>query len=119
MVGWFSVNVVVLATTALMEARRSGGTLPVWEPFCWEISSCMVLLLLIPLGLCLAKPLNLIALGDEAAHSLGTFLGRTRWLAMACAVAAATTPPRPAAPRRSNVWAASPACARWSIASTI
>lgn len=51
LVGWFGVNVVVLATTALMEVRRSGGTLPVWEPFCWEISSCMVLLLLIPLGL--------------------------------------------------------------------
>lgn len=28
-----------------------GKTLALWEPFCWEISSCLILLLLIPLGL--------------------------------------------------------------------
>ncbi|EGH45943.1 transport system permease protein, partial [Pseudomonas syringae pv. pisi str. 1704B] len=44
------------------------------------------LLLLIPLSLLLAKPLNLIGLGDEAAQSLGTGLTRTRWLAMGSAV---------------------------------
>lgn len=48
---WFGLNVLVLATTTLMEVRRSGGTIPTWEPFCWEISSCLVLLLLIPIGL--------------------------------------------------------------------
>lgn len=51
MVSWFGINVVVLATTTLMEVQRSGATIPVWEPFCWEISSSIVLLLLIPLGL--------------------------------------------------------------------
>ncbi|EPN55946.1 iron(III) dicitrate transport system, permease protein FecD, partial [Pseudomonas syringae pv. actinidiae ICMP 19079] len=34
----------------------------------------------------LAKPLNLIGLGDEAAQSLGTSLKRIRWLAMGSAV---------------------------------
>ncbi|MFH7572427.1 iron chelate uptake ABC transporter family permease subunit, partial [Pseudomonas syringae group genomosp. 7] len=44
------------------------------------------LLLLIPLGLLLAKRLNLIGLGDEAAQSLGNGLKRTRWLAIGSAV---------------------------------
>ncbi|EPN63434.1 iron(III) dicitrate transport system, permease protein FecD, partial [Pseudomonas syringae pv. actinidiae ICMP 18807] len=42
--------------------------------------------LLIPLSLLLAKPLNLIGLGDEAAQSLGTSLKLIRWLAMGSAV---------------------------------
>jgi hypothetical protein len=51
LVGWFGINVLILASTKLMEIRRSGETIPTWEPFCWEISSCVVLLLLIPLVL--------------------------------------------------------------------
>lgn len=45
---WFGINLVVLATTTLMEYEREGKSLPAWEPFCWEISSVFVLLLLIP-----------------------------------------------------------------------
>ena len=51
LVSWFCINVVVLATSHLMEYRRTGKDLALWEPFSWEISSCLVLLLLIPLGL--------------------------------------------------------------------
>lgn len=51
LVTWFSINVVVLATTRIMEFKRSGHSIPAWEPFSWEISSCVSLLLLIPLGL--------------------------------------------------------------------
>lgn len=51
LVGWFCINVVVLATSHLMEYQRMGKTLALWEPFCWEISSCLILLLLIPVGL--------------------------------------------------------------------
>jgi len=50
LVGWFSINVLVLATTTLMEFARVGKSIPVWEPFCWEISSQLIMLLLIPLG---------------------------------------------------------------------
>ncbi len=48
---WFSINMLVLATTTLMEYQRGGGHIAVWEPFCWEISSVIMLLLLIPLGI--------------------------------------------------------------------
>lgn len=51
LVSWFCINVVVLATSHVMEYQRMGKSLALWEPFCWEISSCFVLLLLIPLGL--------------------------------------------------------------------
>lgn len=51
LVSWFCINVVVLATSHLMEHQRVGNHLAIWEPFCWEISSCVILLLLIPLGL--------------------------------------------------------------------
>jgi hypothetical protein len=51
LVSWFCINVVVLATSHVMEYQRMGKTLALWEPFCWEISSCLILLLLIPLGL--------------------------------------------------------------------
>ena len=50
-VSWFCINVVVLATNHLMEYQRAGNSLAPWEAFCWEISSCVILLLLIPLGL--------------------------------------------------------------------
>lgn len=51
LVSWLCINMVVLATSHLMEYQRVGKTLPLWEAFCWEISSCVMLLLLIPLGL--------------------------------------------------------------------
>lgn len=51
LVSWFCLNVVVLATSQLMEYQRAGKSLAPWEAFCWEISSCVMLLLLIPLGL--------------------------------------------------------------------
>lgn len=51
MVSWFCINTVVLATSHLMEYQRAGKHLAPWEAFCWEISSCVILLLLIPLGL--------------------------------------------------------------------
>jgi hypothetical protein len=51
LVGWFSINVLVLATTTLMEFFRASKSIPVWEPFCWEISSQLIILLLIPLGI--------------------------------------------------------------------
>jgi hypothetical protein len=51
LIGWFSINVVVLATTTLMEFARAGKSIPAWEPFCWEISSQLIMLLLIPVGI--------------------------------------------------------------------
>jgi len=51
LLGWFALNVVVLATTSLMEFSRAGKSIPAWEPFCWEISSQLILLLLIPAGI--------------------------------------------------------------------
>ncbi|WP_339539570.1 iron chelate uptake ABC transporter family permease subunit [Pseudomonas sp. RA_5y_Pfl1_P24] len=69
------INTALLALTGSLWSRN-------WH----HVTLLLPFLVLIPVGLCLAKPLNLIALGDEAAHSLGTALNRTRWLAMACAV---------------------------------
>lgn len=51
LVGWFSINVLVLATTTIMEFVRAGDSIPAWEPFCWEISSQVIILLLIPIGI--------------------------------------------------------------------
>jgi LytTr DNA-binding domain len=51
LVSWFCINVLVLATSHVMEYQRVGKDLALWEPFCWEISSCLMVLLLIPLGL--------------------------------------------------------------------
>jgi len=51
LIGWFCINIVVLATNHLMEYQRMGKHLAVWEAFCWEISSCVILLSLIPLGI--------------------------------------------------------------------
>ena len=53
LIGWFCINIVVLATNHLMEYQRMGRSLPIWEAFCWEISSCVMLLLLIPLAILL------------------------------------------------------------------
>ncbi len=51
LVGWFTINMVVLATTILMEHSRDGKPLAAWEAFCWEISSIVLVLLLIPVGI--------------------------------------------------------------------
>jgi hypothetical protein len=51
LIGWFAINVVVLATNHLMEHQRAGHRLATWEAFCWEISSVLVLLVLIPLAI--------------------------------------------------------------------
>ena len=50
LLAWFSINILVLATTQLMEFQREGKTIPFWEPLSWEVSSAMMILLLIPLG---------------------------------------------------------------------
>lgn len=74
LVSWFCINVLVLATSHLMEYQRAGKTLPLWEAFCWEISSCVMVLLLIPIGLWL-NDRWLARLGFKqrlAAHALVT-----------------------------------------------
>jgi len=43
------VNALVNATSALLEARREGRLLEIWEPFVWEASSFVVVLALAPL----------------------------------------------------------------------
>jgi len=48
---WFSINMLVLATTTLMEYNRNGKSIAVWEPFCWEISSLVILLFLVPIAI--------------------------------------------------------------------
>lgn len=48
---WFGINMLVLATTTLMEYKRNGKAIGVWEPFCWEISSLLMLLLLVPIAI--------------------------------------------------------------------
>ena len=50
LLAWFSINILVLATTQLMEFQREGKTIPFWEPLSWEVSSAIMILLLIPLG---------------------------------------------------------------------
>lgn len=47
---FLTVNALVLATSAVMEANRRGSELPfdLWEPFVWEYSSALSILLLIP-----------------------------------------------------------------------
>jgi hypothetical protein len=51
LLGWFSINILVLATTKAMELHSSGKVIPLWEPFCWEISSALLILCLIPLAI--------------------------------------------------------------------
>lgn len=51
LVVWFSINILVLASTQLMEFQRDGKSIPFWEPLCWELSSAVMILLLIPLGI--------------------------------------------------------------------
>lgn len=51
LISWFAVNTLILATTTLMEFRRAGSDIPFWEPLCWEVSSVVMILLLVPVGL--------------------------------------------------------------------
>ena len=51
LVSWFTLNMLVLATTTMMEFMRDGRFVNLWQPFCWEISSIVVLLALIPVGI--------------------------------------------------------------------
>jgi hypothetical protein len=71
---WFSINMVVLATTTLMEYDRTGKTIGVWEPFCWEISSLVILLFLVPIAIFIDdKWLNTLPLKFRVlAHALLT-----------------------------------------------
>jgi len=52
---YFFINNTLLATSVIMEAKRKEGPLPfeIWEPFIWEYSSAVSLLLLFPLILLL------------------------------------------------------------------
>ncbi|HTF95768.1 MAG TPA: LytTR family DNA-binding domain-containing protein [Cellvibrio sp.] len=51
LLSWFGCNVLVLATTKLMEIKRGGHDIAFWEPLCWELSSACMILLLVPLGI--------------------------------------------------------------------
>lgn len=41
---FLSINVLVLTTTVLMEAKARGQELAFWEPFCWEVTSSVMIL---------------------------------------------------------------------------
>lgn len=51
LLSWMIINTIILATSKLMEYQREGKDLPLWEPLSWEISSNLVVLLLIPIGI--------------------------------------------------------------------
>lgn len=51
LITWFGINILVLATNRIFEFSREGKNIPLWEPFSWEISSQVMILLLIPIGL--------------------------------------------------------------------
>jgi len=48
-IGIAVVNAATNVGVTLIENRRAGGQLPVWEPITWEVSSQIVILILIPL----------------------------------------------------------------------
>lgn len=41
LVSWLALHAIVNATTVIMEVRRGGGSIPIWEPFCWEFTSVL------------------------------------------------------------------------------
>ena len=47
---YFLINGTLLATSVIMEAKRKSGSLPfqIWEPFIWEYSSAISVLILFP-----------------------------------------------------------------------
>ncbi len=65
-VSFFLINGTVLALTIIMEAQRINAELPFkwWEPFCWEYSSALCLVLLLPVvsALNAKKPLTWLKL---------------------------------------------------------
>ncbi|MND23948.1 Fe(3+) dicitrate transport system permease protein FecD [compost metagenome] len=69
------INTALLALTGSLWSRS-------WH----HVLLAVPLLILIPTGLSFAKSLNLIALGDETAITLGTSLRTVRWLALGCSV---------------------------------
>ena len=57
------INSVILATSVIMEANRSGEpNFQLWEPFVWEFSSAMATMLLLPACIWLLKKMPLIGL---------------------------------------------------------
>jgi DNA-binding LytR/AlgR family response regulator len=48
---WFAINIFVLAISRVFEYEREGKSIPFWEPLSWEMSSQIVILILIPIGL--------------------------------------------------------------------
>jgi len=51
LISWMIINTIILATSKLMEYQREGKDLSLWEPLSWEISSNLIVLLLIPIGI--------------------------------------------------------------------
>lgn len=47
LLGWALVQILLLATSSFMEARRYHNTLAFWEPLTWEASSVLIVLLCI------------------------------------------------------------------------
>ena len=45
LIAWGFLNTLLLATTSLMEIRRHDSSIAAWEPFCWEASSTLIILL--------------------------------------------------------------------------
>lgn len=45
---WMLINVLILATNVLLEDGRDGLQMQLWEPFCWEITSALITIALIP-----------------------------------------------------------------------
>lgn len=45
---WATLNIVVLATSVILEDRRDDATFAIWEPFCWEATSLLMVVILIP-----------------------------------------------------------------------
>jgi hypothetical protein len=69
---YFIINATVLATSVIMEAKRKGEALPfqLWEPFVWEYSSAISILLLFPLLVILLKrmPFNWLSIKHSLFH---------------------------------------------------
>jgi LytTr DNA-binding domain len=47
-VAFYFVNALVNATSGIIENIRRGGPFEPWEPFVWEFSSCIFILILVP-----------------------------------------------------------------------
>ncbi|MBA6231126.1 MULTISPECIES: LytR/AlgR family response regulator transcription factor [unclassified Colwellia] len=70
--GYLFINSVILATSVIMEANRSGvPSFQLWEPFVWEFSSAIATILLLPACVWLLKkhPFN----WSKVTFSLGMY----------------------------------------------